>query len=425
MTQAPRLSRALVAFAEALVEGRRVLVVGDSSLALHELLSELGARMVHVFDPDAARALAQPPPTARGTVLRGLPEGDFDVRDGAFDLALVPDLSVIEDPAALLARLRRVVGPEGAVMCAAPNDEDRIDYYALYDLVSLQFAHVRMIAAMPFVGVTLAELGQDEVETAVRVDTQLAGERPEPEAYLALASQSDVALDAYAVIELDAPAPEPAPPPRSAGAAELAEARLRAEVLAGQVHELAEARAARARADDEARRANEALETERDRARRLEHDLAALALKQKEPPPPARDDLAERLAEEQLRAAGLEEGLEVVERTVASQRDRIAELEARLLDMEEARAAASPPEPEIDDVGALEQKLEDRADRVAELEREIARRDKIVRELVARLQTSAPDLEQKLDDLALLAARQESELAARGWRIAELERRDA
>src|SRR5947209_1349838 len=77
---------------------------------------------------------------------------------------------------------------------------------ALHELVSLQFENVRMIAAMPFYGVTLAELGQDEVESAVRVDTQLAGDRPSPNAFVALASQSDVALDAYAVIELEAPA---------------------------------------------------------------------------------------------------------------------------------------------------------------------------------------------------------------------------
>ena len=115
----PNFVRALAVLAEALIDGRRVLVVADSSLGLHTTLAELGARLVHVYDPDAERAMAQPPPTERGHVLRGLPEGDFEVRDGAFDLAFVPDLTITPDPAALLARLRRVVGNEGASASAS------------------------------------------------------------------------------------------------------------------------------------------------------------------------------------------------------------------------------------------------------------------------------------------------------------------
>ena len=433
------LARALTVLAEALVAERRVLVVGDSSLGLHELATELGARLVHVYDPDAARATANR--------VRPLPEGDFDVRDGAFDLAIVPDVGAVSDPAALLARLRRVVGPDGAVLCAAPNREgegDALDYYALYDLVALQFAHARMIAAMPFTGVTMAELGQDEVEAAVRVDTQLAGDRPPPSAYVALAAQSDVALDAYAVIELEAAAPEPAP--KSVDHAALAQERLRAQVLESQVHELSETRSARARAEEEARRALEALDIERVRAMRLERDLddlarRAQAAEQAKPKAVERDeDLAEQLAEAQLRAAALEEGVELAERTIVAQRDRIAELEGRLADAEEAAVLAKAPEPEPEpepepavevdvetEVAALEAKLRERADEMAELRAELARREKLVRELVARLEPAdATDegagLEQKLDDLAVLAARQKSELEARAWQIAELER---
>ncbi len=429
------LARALTVLAEALVAERRVLVVGDSSLGLHELATDLGARLVHVYDPDAARATANR--------VRPLPEGDFDVRDGAFDLAIVPDVGAVSDPAALLARLRRVVGPDGAVLCAAPNREgegDALDYYALYDLVALQFAHARMIAAMPFTGVTMAELGQDEVDAAVRVDTQLAGDWPPPSAYVALASQSDVALDAYAVIELEAVALEPAP--KSADHAALAQERLRAHVLESQVHELSETRSARARAEEEARRALEALDIERVRAMRLERDLDELARRaqaaeQAKPKAAERDeDLAEQLAEAQLRAAALEEGVELAERTIVAQRDRIAELEGRLADAEEAAVLAETPEPEPEprvevdvetEVAALEAKLRERADEMAELRAELARREKLVRELVARLEPAdATDegagLEQKLDDLAVLAARQKSELEARAWQIAELER---
>ena len=40
-----------------------------------------------------------------------------------------------------------------------------VDYYELYDLVALQFAHVRMIGLVPFVGVALAELGLEDHPT--------------------------------------------------------------------------------------------------------------------------------------------------------------------------------------------------------------------------------------------------------------------
>lgn len=434
-TLAHDFARALVVLAEALVSEKRVLVVGDASLGMHELLSELGARVVHVFDPDGARALAQEPPSARGTVLRGLPDGDFEVRDGAFDLAIVPDLSAVPDAAALLARLRRVVGIEGAVVCAARNAdaltddadaEHALGYYDLYDLVSLQFAHVRMIAAMPFVGVTLAELGQDEVDAAVRVDTQLAGDRPPPSAFIALASHGDVALDAYSVIEL-ASRPVPLAAPLEVSA-ELAQARLRAEYLEAQVEELQAMRAARTRAEEEARRALEALEASRERVVRLERDVDVLssAKIKVDAPRDHEDQLAEQLAHAQLRAAALEEGIELAERTIIVQRERIAEVEAALASQHEVPAPrAFADESEI---VALETKLKERGEFVASLEAELARREKIVRELVARVESppldhaADPTITKKLDDLALLAARQKSDLEARAWRISELER---
>jgi len=443
------LARAICVFAETLVAQKRVMVVGDSSLGLHELLVELGARVVHVFDPDAARAMRQVPPESRGVVLRGMPEGDFDVRDGAFDFAIVPDLGGARDPAALLARLRRVVGADGALLCAAQNrDADvpdaragGLDYYELYDLISLQFANVRMIAAMPFVGVTLAELGQDEVDGAVRVDAQLvAADRPPPNAFVVLASQSDMAPDArpeaYAVIETgEAPRARDAVTLTDAtDAAELAQARLRAEALAAQVEELVHAKKARAAADEETRRALEALDTERERAAHLER---LLDQEKRKPAPPAVIDrtheIAEQLAQAQIRSAALEEGVELAEKTIVVQRERIAELEAEL-DAERARAheaiAASTartrePAEDHEEIARLEEKLRERGERVAALEAEVARREKLVRELVTRLdeapvESGDPALGQKLDELAILAAHQRSELEARAWRIAEL-----
>ncbi len=428
------------------------MVVGDSSLALHELLAERGARIVHVFDPDAARAMNQTPPETRGVVFRGMPDGDFDVRDGAFDLAIVPDLASVRDPAALLARLRRVVGADGAVICAAENrdaekhdqastTQTTLDYYELYDLVSLQFASVRMIAAMPFFGVTLAELGQDEVESAVRVDAELATtDRPPPSAFIALASQNDIALDAYTVIETGEAitnATETSTRAESASISELAEARLHAQALAAQVDELGQARTARVRAEEEARRALDALDVERERAARLERELDTEKRKPIPAPPPQTIDrtaeIAGELAEAQIRARALEEGVELAEKTIVVQRERIVELEAELERLEAIAAAPRPVSvaPEIpadleQETARLEEKLRERGEKLLALEAELTRREKLVRELVARLPQSDSDLDPalaaKLDELALLAAHQRSELEARAWRIAELER---
>ncbi|MGH7283176.1 MAG: hypothetical protein ACRELY_16745 [Polyangiaceae bacterium] len=179
-------ARALCVYAEPLVAGKRLLVVGNASDDLGELLVDLGARLVHVYDADAKRVAAAKP--SRGVSVHVLPEHDFDVRDGAFDLAIIPDLSSISDRAALLARLRRIVGREGAALVASrnpsavriPASDRSIDYYELYELVSLQFEAVRMIGQVPFTGVALVELGVEEEDADVSVDAQLAGEADPP-----------------------------------------------------------------------------------------------------------------------------------------------------------------------------------------------------------------------------------------------------
>jgi len=81
MSEVPvNVAHALCVYAEPLVARRRVVVVGDSSLGLDARLVALGARTVHVYDPDAARARANGPNAARGAVVRELPAGEFDVQ---------------------------------------------------------------------------------------------------------------------------------------------------------------------------------------------------------------------------------------------------------------------------------------------------------------------------------------------------------
>ena len=258
-SSSPRVTpaHALGIYAEPLVHGRRVVVIGDSSDGLGALLLELGARTVHVFDPIADRATRSAASAARGVSVRAFPAGEFDVRDGAFDLALVPDLGEVGDAPALLSRLRRLVGSEGVAILASRNPESparadgsrasrALDYYELYDMVALQFASVRMIGQMPFAGVALAELGEAEGAPLVSVDTQLVTVPDPPDVFVALAAQREVRLDPYAIVQLppssesatlaDADASDAAEDLAAARVA-VAEAQLRAELLEAQLDE--------------------------------------------------------------------------------------------------------------------------------------------------------------------------------------------
>jgi chromosome segregation ATPase len=235
---------ALGAYTEPLARGARVVVLGDSSDDLGARLAALGARLVHVYDPDSPRA--QRHTGSRAVLVRELPPGDFDVREGAFDLAIVPDLRLFADPAALMSRVRRLVGPRGTAIVGVANDEaEGLGYYELFDLVTMQFATVRMVGQVPFTGITFADLGETEGEIPVTVDAQLAGTPPAPSMFLALGSQQAIDLDRYAIIQVPTDLAElTGALGRSEGPAleearvALAEAKLRAEVLETRLEEL-------------------------------------------------------------------------------------------------------------------------------------------------------------------------------------------
>lgn len=466
MSSAPDFSsaQALSVYAQPLVEGKRVLVVGDSSSPVGEMLVDLGARVVHVYDSDRNRAASAE--ATRGVSVYALPEKDFDVRDGAFDLAIVPDLSAISDRAALLARLRRIVGREGAALVAARNpaatrvsaeDGNAIDYYELYELISLQFESVRMIGQVPFVGVALVELGLDEEEAEVTVDAQLAGETEPPDFFIALASQNDAQLAPYAIVQL--PRTIDAPPSSVGTRATIAEAGLRADVLAAQLDErnntareletrAVEAMAMAERISADATRAEDKLEELRARHREqisgYEEEIAARA---------ARIAVLEGAFSAMEEASrDLERRVVAAERALEDQSERGA---AMLVELEDAHAAAAAAA-ELNgsalshegEVAELEAHLRNRGTHIAELEREVARREQIVIDLLSQL-ASAPSVMQngvaevhaapaaddghnalydenvllrsKLDTLALDLARREGELATTTWRVTEVE----
>lgn len=210
-----RPSSALVAYAEPHVDGRRVLVLGDATSGLPEQLLERGARLIHVYDPDPARvAEAATRNTERRVSLAPLSEGGLAAREGAFDCAIVEDLSSLPHRASALRALRRALGPRGVALIAAPNpDAERrliagsrgsedLDYYGLYDAVAAELDHVRMLGQTPFVGYAIVDFAPEGEPEPSFDNAFVPGGAEEPEQYIALASTSEVRLEDMTIVQL-------------------------------------------------------------------------------------------------------------------------------------------------------------------------------------------------------------------------------
>jgi len=389
--------QALAVYAESLAAGGTVALFGDSSLGLAERLVDLGARSVQAWDPDARRARLQGERADDAIVVRPYETGGPRPRN--VDLAIVADLGLFADAAEVLARVRDIVGDDGVLVVGATNREvakaegaRAFEYYELFELVAKHFAIVTMIAELPFHGVALVPLGEDGESSGVSVDTQLAGDARVADRFVVVASQRDVAPQPYTVVEVPT-AQEEAP------RAEL-DAALRAQVALTQQ---AEARL-------------------RDRDRQV----------------------AELSSEVQrLEAAGRAAGLAAAElqelsRRADSTEARASGFERELAKLNEANAA---------EIQRFEDILKERARAARELEAELARRDQMVRDLVATLDEGveslvvAPSepvalapanddlseenarLRELLDALALDVARREAEARASAWTVSELEHR--
>lgn len=445
------LVAALSVYLEPVAEDARVLVVGDVDAELSTRLEELGARSVHRL------------------------EAGLEVRDGAFDVAVVPDLNALDDIAGTLSRLRRVVDARGAVIALGRARTEARDvkddfpelapamlgYAELYDQFALRFEHVAMTGVVPFRGVVFAELGHEESDVGVSVDTRLV-DAPPPDVFVVVASREPIPLDPYAIIQVGS---QEEPRRDLEAEAAFAAMHLKAELLAAQLDEQrARVTASEMRSSDDAPRVARII-SERDAAVTRASELEAIVLASQQ---------ALVLLETKLIAA---------ESGVLDRDDRIAVLHAEL----EARSAAPRPDPQeiamllaraeraeaalalhvadlvqVADAHALEtagleQQLRERAQVIGALEKEILRREQLVRELVASIEEAgehgangyvfaeasplsipppppaAPDdavaelreentkLRKKLDELAMEVARREGELRAQGWKITELE----
>jgi hypothetical protein len=548
---------ALLVYVEPLASAAHAIVIGDAESVVAERLLDLGARSVLVFDPDPARAANAAHDAPRGVTVRALVD-ELDVRDGAFDLAVVPDLAELNDPHGIIGRLHRAIASSGALVAmgrarvAGDEDEDTpflaelgaatLDYGALYELFAMQFDEVSLSGVVPFTGVVFAELGgEDDEPPAVSVDTRLAPNSA-PSVFVVVAAQrSDrtrAALDPYAIVQVSPEEPSyvTADPTLEA---DLVALQLKGDLLTAQLEEARDRLAVADVRGSEVLSRLERATIERDgaltRGMELEAVLAASQqtmatierrLLEAEQGMLERDDriavlnadMDERRSSETpflgvpasfdlsalvTRAERAEAALAVAvaELALAHQSgETTIHLNANIGDVrgraERAEAALAAVVGELENTVSLnsglgefraraeraeaalaihiqdlahvaeghaletasyEEQLRDRARVVAALERELLRREELVKELVASLEESreglsngvvfqaatpmpvapvergadraATDevarLSRKLDALAAEVARREGELVARAWRITELENENA
>jgi hypothetical protein len=404
--------QALAVYVESLAAGADVAVLGDASLGIAERMVDLGARTVHVWDPDRERALAEAERPAAG--VRVLPYFPHDLVARNLDLVIVPDLGSFHDPDDVIARARTMVGDAGVALIRAANretagheSERAFDYYEFFDRVAAAFSNVRMVAELAFEGVALVALSEDDEPPAVTVDTQLADGDRVVSAFVAVAGQGDAHLEAYSIVELPPRDRDEEADDTNALRAELSNARLRTEGLESELmHRSA-------------------------RSAELEAALAAETRRV--------SDLSARVDEVRAAAAAsrgsAQAEIEAITQRVHQADRRSARLERDLAAAGEAYAA---------ELAHIEEALRERAQAIRLLEAEMVRRDQIVRDLVSALDESGSSpqpppgddpvvgrallaenarLRERLDALALDLARREGEAHASSWSVAELERR--
>ncbi len=210
---AEELVRAVLAVSEAYCGERRCALVGAGSSPLAEALLRAGARSVHHYATDDER---RPVPLRldRTLLVRPLPAGDFDVREGAFDLVVVESLAVLGDVATWLGRFRRLVGASGVLVAGAPRGDSgrenansqTFSVHELDELLAVQFGWVDLRGLAPFHGMVVAPIGAPGT-IGDFVLHPLDDGRAAPESLVVVASQKSRALEPTMLLELEPPRP--------------------------------------------------------------------------------------------------------------------------------------------------------------------------------------------------------------------------
>jgi SAM-dependent methyltransferase len=450
----------LAAYAEQLFDGRRVVVFGDSTSAVAEELVERGARTVHVFDPEASRAaVSSGQNRTKQITVAPLDDADLAVRDGAFDVAFIEDLSSFAEPEALLRRARRALSSRGTAVVAAPNPEARIalvqrtsasrsstalGYYELYDAVSAEFDDVRMLGQTPFVGYAVVDFAPDG-EPDVSIDSGLVpGGAEEPEWFVALASRDRVDCDPVGIVQL--PAARVVGAKASGGladdlrAARSSEARLldrvaQLEVEVSRKQNDADTGAAEHRAkleaqllqrdasiaDLEAQLAASVSREARTREEIGEHSASLtseLTAQRREV-----TELAEQNRELSDRVTRLETDKQAAQARIEHQAAELAAERQKLADAEAAVARLKADDETPKELAALEGALRERGEHVRSLQDQLREAERVGRELLRELGRGPGAGASATEQLAAENARLTANLEALSWSVQELEGR--
>jgi hypothetical protein len=436
----------LAAFAESLVEGRRVVVLGSALSSTPRLLLDRGARLVHVCDPAPLRvAEALRRPSVQGLTLSTLNDDEIAAREGAVDLVLVEHLGAF-DARSVVEKAKRLLAVRGVALFVTPNREARrpllpaaepaaapLDYYALYDLVRAEFEVVRMLGQAPFVGYAVVDFAPEgEPEPVVDSDFVPRGSE-EPELFVAVAARHRPSLPGHALVQLplesvalhSAPAERPVRPERASPPPELVRKLEQQETW---IREL-EARAATA--DERADLAEEELETLRERLASEESAVSRQA-----------SDSAHEAAEVARRAEASARQVEATARQAevaarqaeAAAREETASARRDAAAARDAEAAARQAEAAARQAEAAA--LAQQGDLTAELEREREETEAARRErdaFATRIRDLESELEEKANELSALDSEGQAEharelhaleerLTERGHEIRRLER---
>jgi chromosome segregation ATPase len=333
----------LAAYLAPLVEGRRVAVVGPASGEVARRFRALGAATVVAFGG-----------SGDGIAVRALTPGAIAAFHGKLDCVVVPDATAVQLDT-VLDEARRALGHAGIVAVAARTGEAQVQlegpagpagagYYALHDALASRFDQVQMLGRGPFVGYTIAVLGDGG--EGVTLDTRLMpDEPPAAEAFIAVASDSVLSLEGVALVQV--PAAEVL-----AGAAQAeAEGRARVATLEAELQQretkLKEVETASAERwvrvqrlehelktlDEDARKARDRgvrlskeLEDERKLRQRIELDAQ---MSRRAPELPRGAD-PEELRQARERATELEQALTAARAELTTQSTRVAGLEREL-----------------------------------------------------------------------------------------------
>lgn len=410
------------------VDGRRVALIGDCRNGLAEQLAALAGRRIHAYDPKPERVATSVAEATRkahsARISFNVLEDDLDFREGAFDVAVVPDLGIFDDAESVVALTESLVGQRGLVFFGvhnAPKDRaEPMGYYELYDLVSRRFEHVKMLGQASFSGSTIADFAADN-EPQVTIDSSLMSQTAEPTHFIAAASGASIDLDPYTLVQLPGPLEEHTADAR-ASADELTR---NAQSEAARRDELDQLKTQLARYEQLARdRKNNATQLSA-RVAELEAELHT-----------ACDDAQERHAEEKDRQRQQEHDAHVHQQDIDQMVERIAELEesasradalrVQLQAAQEALATRTPVEAADDpeattDLARLEGVLKERAEKIQSIERALQESERIGRVLARELQTATTPEAPPETPPDERTARYEADLHAAQWKLAAIE----